>query len=804
MSEESPANRPGSRPLAVQRRILLAQAALAWEDLLPRLWRSIALVAGFVGVTLLGLWLWLPGWLHIVILAAFVVLLPYFLWRDLPGWRIPGEAEALRRLELKSGFDHRPLTALEDSFAGDRRDSASHALWQAHRRRVRQAIKRLKVGWPASKVAHRDSYALRGIAGLVLVAGLVVGWQQAGPNFAAAFKPDFSRALASSSAGELTLWITPPAYTGVPPLWLDPTTAAETTEPVVIPAGSELVAQVRGGSQTPEVVIDEATTSFEQAGSSSFQITLELEAGSRLAFQQGGSELAAWPIDVIPDRVPTVALTEEPQETLRTTLRLDVAAEDDYGIENVRARISRVAVPDEIMELSVPIAHSGVREAKGPSFYDLTPHPWAGLDVTMQLFATDVTGQTGQSEIYTFKLPRRYFYHMVAREIADLRQALVQDPGLREETAEALAALTLDPEAYLSDVTVHLALITSANRLMLDQSDPGMDAVIALMWDTALAIEEGPLAFAERRVRDLQQQLLEALSEGATDDEIVQLIDELRQAMEDYMRALSNRLRTDPGELFDPTDALKAVGSRELTDLVDQLRDLVNSGSRDAAQTLLSRMQEIMENISVGNLSDLTGAVSAQAAEVLQTVRQLMSGQQELLDETFRMLREEDAEGVDSSGAFAGQTQLQQSLQELMERMEEFGFGAPREFDRADRSMGRSARQLENDRPGQAVDHQTEAIEQLRAGADALMESLMEQAGEEMAGEGQNFFGAPRDPMGRHLGGDGGEDTGDFQLPDRGAIVRAREILDELYKRASEQHRPVDEQQYLERLLRRF
>ena len=802
---ERPGQSPATgRPAAVQRRILMAQAALAWEDVLPRLWRGAALIAVFLGLSLLGLWLWLPGWLHVVVLALFAVALPWFLWRDLPGWRLPDEADALRRLELKSGFDHRPLTALDDTYAGDRRDTASRALWEAHRRRVREAIRRLRVGRPISRVAQRDGYAVRAIAGLVLAAGLVVGWQHAGPNVTAAFQPDFSRALAASPVGELTLWVTPPAYTGQPPLWLDPAAAADIGEPIVIPAGSELVAQVRGGAGTPEVVIDEAATPFETAGSSSFQIVTTLETGSRLAFRQGNTELAAWPIAVVPDSAPTVRLTEEPTETLRTTLRLDVEAKDDYGIATIHARVFRADRPDEVLELAVPIAQSGVREAKGPSFYDLTPHPWAGLDVTLQLFATDITGQTGASEVYAFTLPQRYFYHRVAREIADRRKAYVLDPILRLQTADALATLTLDPEAFLDDVTVYLSLVTASNRLVLDQSDAARDSVIVQMWDTALAVEEGPLAFAERRVRDLQQKLIEALAAGASDQEIVELIEALREAMEEYMRALSNRLRTDPGQLFDPTDALKAVGSRELTDLVDQLRELVRAGSRDAAQTLLTRMQEIMENIAIGNLSDLTGAVSAQAAEVLHTIRQLMTGQQELLDDTFRMLREQSADPYETSGEFATQSQLQSSLQELMSRMQEFGFGTSREFQRADRSMGRSARQLENDRPAQAVDHQTEAIEQLRAGADALMQSLIEQSGEEMAGEGQNYFGAPRDPMGRHLGGDGGDDTGDFQLPDHGSIVRAREILDELYKRAGEQHRPFDEQQYLERLLRRF
>jgi hypothetical protein len=118
--------------------------------------------------------------------------------------------------------------------------------------------------------------------------------------------------------------------------------------------------------------------------------------------------------------------------------------------------------------------------------------------------------------------------------------------------------------------------------------------------------------------------------------------------------------------------------------------------------------------------------------------------------------------------------------------------------------MERAARQLEANRPGQAVDHQTSAIDQLRAGADALMQQLIEQAGEQAGNDGTNFFGAPRDPMGRQIGGSGDADISDVNLPDRGAIIRAREILDELYKRAGEPDRPTEEQEYLERLLRRF
>ena len=800
-------SRQDRHPPALARRLVLARLAIFCETLLLCLWRAAAIAAVFFGLSLLGFWLVLPGVVHAVLLAAFVAAFCWVLVRDLRGLAWPGPAEGLRRLELESGFDHRPLLALDDRFAGDPDDAASRALFEAHRSRMRTRLRALRIGWPRSAVAGADRLALRALAGLILAAGLIAGWQEARANLASAVAPDFSRGLGPTDpVGQVTLWITPPAYTGVPPIWLDAAAAGEVDRPVAIPAGSELVVQVRGGTEAPVVMVDDSATAFEDAGPGSYQISTILSQGARLAIYQSDQELAAWPIEVIPDALPTVALSEPPQETLRTALRLDVVASDDYGIESIVGNIRLVDRPDEPpLQLLVPIAHPGITETAGPSFYSLMTHPWAGLDVTLELVATDMLGQQGHSETFSFVMPERFFYHLVAREIADRRKDLVRDPASAPAVAGALAQVAQDPSAFLDDSSVILGLHIATRRLMLGdlEADSRQD-VVDMMWDMAVDVEEGPFAFAEQRVQELQERLLEALAEGAGDAEIEQLIDELRAAMEDYMRALSNRLRTDPGELYDPTDALKAVGSKELTDLVEQIRDLVRTGSREQAQTLINRLQEIMENISVGNLSDLTGAMSPEAAEVLQTIRQLMAGQQDLLDETFRMLAEAGDEDPESQSQFLSQEQLRGSLQDLMDRMALFGFEVSREFDRAERSMTRSARQLEANRPGQAIDHETAAIDQLRAGTDDLMQDLIEQSGEDGAGEGRNFLAAPRDPMGRNLGGAGSLENSDLQLPERGALMRAREILDELYRRAAEQGRPAEEQQYLQRLLRRF
>jgi uncharacterized protein (TIGR02302 family) len=802
-----PQSRLEAHPPAFARRLVLARLAIFCEDLLVRLWRAAAIGGVFLGLSLLGFWLLLPGIVHVTLLVAFAVAFGWVLARDLPGLGWPSQAAGLRRLEIKSGFDHRPLLALDDSYAGDKGDDASRALFEAHRQRMRQRLRALRVGWPHSRVARADRFALRAFGVLILAAGLIAGWQEARANLAAAVAPDFSRGLIGADpVGQVTLWITPPAYTGIPPIWLDAAVSQDVDRPIAVPAGSELVVQVRGGTQAPEVLVGGEATAFEDAGPGSYQISMLLTRGERLAILQSDQELAAWPIHVIPDALPVVALAQPPQETLRTGLRLDVEASDDYGIESIVGNIHLVDRPDgPPLQLLIPIAHAGITQTSGPSFFSLMVHPWAGMEVTLQLVATDMLGQEGRSEPVTFSLPERFFFNPVAREIADRRKDLVRDPATAPVVADALLELTGEPAAFLDDASVFLGLNIAASRLTSSEDvSAGRQDVVDLMWDMAVDVEEGPLAFAEQRVQELQESLMEALLEGAADAEIEQLIDQLRQAMEDYMRALSNRLRTDPGELFDPTDALKAVGSKELTDLVEQIRDLVRTGSREQAQTLLNRLQEIMENISVGNLSDLTGAMSPEATEVLQTIRQLMAGQQELLDQTFRLLRDSGNGDPDSQQQFVEQEQLLSSLQDLMSRMQSFGFDVSREFDRAERSMTRAARQLEADRPGQAIDHETAAVDQLRAGTDELMQDLIEQSGEDGAGEGKNFLAAPRDPMGRNMGGAGALENSDLELPEHGALMRAREILEELYRRAGEQGRPPGEQEYLQRLLRRF
>ncbi|MCH7957081.1 MAG: DUF4175 family protein, partial [Proteobacteria bacterium] len=61
------------------------------------------------------------------------------------------------------------------------------------------------------------------------------------------------------------------------------------------------------------------------------------------------------------------------------------------------------------------------------------------------------------------------------------------------------------------------------------------------------------------------------------------------------------------------------------------------------------------------------------------------------------------------------------------------------------------------------------------------------------------------DPFGRRPGGAyGARIDGAVKIPDQMEVRRAREILDELRRRAGERQRPKTERNYIDRLLRRF
>jgi hypothetical protein len=262
------------------------------------------------------------------------------------------------------------------------------------------------------------------------------------------------------------------------------------------------------------------------------------------------------------------------------------------------------------------------------------------------------------------------------------------------------------------------------------------------------------------------------------------------------------------------------VRPEELKDMLDQAREMARSGAREAAKDMLAQLQEMLENLQAGMMMQQAEGAD-QAMQMMNELSEMMRMQQQLLDRSFRRAQEgeqqpgepgqmqegqQGQQGQQDAIDSAAQEALRRRLGDLMRQLGEMSGNIPRPMGEAERAMKGAVGSLDQGQPGAAADAQGNALDALQRSARAMAEQFQRQFGR-MPGQGEqglDQFGNRRDPFGRTRPQGRFEDTGDVEIPDKSDVQRAREILDELRRRAGERTRPAPERDYIDRLLRRF
>jgi uncharacterized protein (TIGR02302 family) len=824
-------------------RVCLARLVVTAERLWPALWPPLAVLGIFAIVSLFGLWLVLPRAAHLVLLAGFAAALGLALWRArsamLPATRDAG----LSRLERDSGVAHQPLRALDDRLPVDFRDPATGRLWLMHRQRLIDSLDRLRLLPPRSDLPRRDPWALRSALLLVLVVAVVHARGELGPRLGSAFSLA-GRPAQAALPPMVDLWITPPAYTRRAPLVSEQTRGQQA---LAIPTGSSARLQAHhlaeGG--TAELAYGEATTPLKELGPGSAEGSITLDRDAFLAVKDAsGQEIASWLIDVVPDAVPTVSFVGEPHATHRSVLRIDLEAADDYGVAELALLLTQPGHEADTERLSLlKPGNQPPRLATG-TYQDLTAHPLAGLPVVLRLEAVDAIGQRGQSGPLQVTLPAREFRNPLARAIIEERRRLVADPDKSGEVANRLAALGDTPAAQQLPVAVPLGLRAAGARLVLNEGDAASRrSVVDMLWELALFIEDGSLSLAERKLRDLQQELQKALEEGAQDADLERMMEELQQAMDEFLQELTRQAleqgQQAPQQQMQTPDQSRTVDRRDLQEMLDRARELMRSGARDAARDMLAQLQEMLENLRASTQQ----AQPSQGERNLTDLQKMIQLQQQLLERSFNLDRgqrqgersqgrqqgqkgqpqrgeqgqqgqegeqgQEGQQGQDQLGQSAAeQESLRRALGELMRRMGEAGMEIPRALGQAEMQMRDARGSLQEGQPGDAANAQSQAVDSMQRAGQAMMEQMQEQMarqqGEGPGGQPQPNGRRGRDPLGRATRNDGGMDTRGVQVPEESDLGRARDVLEELYRRSGDRNRPSLELDYYRRLLDRF
>ncbi|MBX3502057.1 MAG: TIGR02302 family protein [Alphaproteobacteria bacterium] len=843
---------PSIAPASLDRRIAIARAALAWEALWPRLIAPLCFVALFLAAAHLDVFRGLEAWTHTALLAACAAGLIALTWFAFRGLRWPDRAAAERRLEIDSGVPHRPIQAIEDSIAIGEADPFAKAMWEAHRRREAARLAALRNTPPRSDVPRRDPRALR----LVPLLGLIVAMVAAGGWRSDRMESAFSPAFPPPPPLIVELWISPPAYTRKAPIYLDTQDAQRVLR---VPAGSKVAGFIDNVAEGREAVlrIGSKETPFESVGPGRHQVDADVEGGDTLTVLVSGRERATWKIRLVPDTPPTVEFTRDPQTTERREFRIDYVAGDDYGVTSLKARMrlhgsERIGLladeePDWVT-LDLPMVASNPARVDDSIRQDLTPHPWAGLKVVIQLEAKDGAEQAGVSKPAIVHLPERRFTHPVARAIIDLRKNLSRDNSARSRTLASRGLLLLGnaPKAFKEDTVVILGLRVAANRLRNDKTGGDVAEAQRLMWDLAVRIEENTSTDAEREFRAAQRELRDALERQAPDPEIERLIRQLQEAMDRMMREFEERMK-DPAERekaereAQEMDQDQMVDSQDMQDLMDRAREMARNGQREEAKRMLEEMLRQMENMRPmlsdkgqqrrqqgqqqqgqgqqgrNDLNQLDRMAREQNRQLGETERQNRGQQQGQQGQRGQQRQpgqrdpgqgQPGQQGQPSPGEMGRQQgDLRRQLGDFMQRFADRGGDMPQSLGQSERSMRDAEEALRRGDLGDAARAQRRALEQLQQGMGDLAEQMQAGPGNQQdRGRIEDRNEArDRDPLGRSEGNYGGAvDTDHDKIPDRLDRQRARDILEELRRRAGETQRPKEELDYIDRLLRQF
>jgi uncharacterized protein (TIGR02302 family) len=747
---------------------------LTVESLLPRLWPLGLSVFLFLLLALFDVLPLLPGFLHSLLLAAlgsYWLIAVIRLWQ---GFVMPGQMAIYHRLELDSQFANRPLTGLQDALPQGY-SPAQQEWWQQHRLMLRRQLGRLRWGWPRFGFAPNDPYALRSLILLLLTIGLLQAGREWEARLGRALQPAVPPAASLLQSWEV--YVRPPAYTNLPAQSL----RARAGEVVTMPAGSEIFAQLHGVTARLRVLWDNQAQPVTDLGDRSWQSQFQPQASGPLVLRVGFQDLAHWPVTVLPDTAPSIAWQGEVYGTPRAMLRLGYAAADDYGLPQIWAEIRNPMMAGEYIHLDLP----SQPQAKGPqnnvSYHDLAWHPWAGQKVQITLWAKDATGQTAQSPMMETTLPEREFQNPLAQKIAALRRGLQTAAVTRPQLADGLLPILLQPGEFDFDPIVTLALRVAITRAVLVFDDSQDKSLLALLWDTALRLDDAGISLAERDLRDLEQAMQQALARGAGAAELSALMDQYTAAMEKYLQSMLQQMDGDAMAAMPSDPRARALDIQDVDRLLAQIRQLMQSGQTAEAQKLLSQLQEMMANLQ--KQQGQSSAAQKAAMALIKQAQDLIRRQQQLVD----------AAATKPDGA--AQIPIRQETQKFLAKLQQLT-KPPADFAQAIAAMRRAEK---NDAAQTVQSEQNAALAGLRAGLHALLQNMQNSGGGSMcAGSGAV------DPFGRTRPGQGALDDPAVKVPGLPELQRSQEIMQELQDRSGDFNRPEIERDYIKRLLRRF
>ncbi|MGB3538106.1 MAG: DUF4175 family protein, partial [Mesorhizobium sp.] len=312
-------------------------AERGWPLVLP----VLVVVSLFFSLSWLGLFPRMPDTLRLGVVAVFGIAALAALY-PLRYFRLPMAVEVDRRIEAANALLHSPVQVQADRPSGTE-TGFSKALWREHQKRMAATLDRVGADLPRTKMPERDPWGLRAVPALLLVVAFAFSFGSLGGRLGDGFRAGAARDVVPP---RIDAWVTPPTYTGKPPIFL--TAAMDHGAAVSVPVGSDFSLRVTGGTAEETLAYVDAAGNSRDIGASADpaattatptgaaapskvrQFAGKLNVDGTLVLKSADSQIGQWAFAVIPDKPPQIRFVGEPKRAANGTTELSYQIDDDY------------------------------------------------------------------------------------------------------------------------------------------------------------------------------------------------------------------------------------------------------------------------------------------------------------------------------------------------------------------------------------------------------------------------------------------------------------------------------------------
>ncbi len=439
-------------------------------------------------------------------------------------------------------------------------------------------------------------------AGMILLIALA-GWGVYGGRIIQDINPMLRAELALPRI-DLNAWVTPPQGTGEPPQMVATPAVWHLTKHLTVMAGSTLNVRIDDHDKLPlELVVGDKTLPFIADTHGAYAASVTLTEPVEIGLRRDGVVIANWSVHVRQTPPPRISFDEMPIVTPHGLLNLSYTAHDHFSLSEVTATIT----PDiqnmghmnagDTFPVTTTLSTAHLRGLQHVDLVTLSDPALAGHMVSVQLHVVDTAGRHADSDIRHVLVPPMTMTNPLATALMEFRRMLISrpdDPFLRNEIANALAGLAHQPDLYGGDMTMTLALRSSAVRMLLDSSKDAARVAGQVLALAAVRAQNGGQVDISTDLREAIHDLSAVLDDAESttiSDSSVGDMTALLARTEQAFRLLAHAMRLDDADTL------------ALWSAIQILRDKVTHNDFAAARSQLNHFNQLWVQLDTGVFS---------------------------------------------------------------------------------------------------------------------------------------------------------------------------------------------------------